>query len=137
MEHLSPFRILYFKDKTILWNELLKNDLVIIKLALLSDYNKIPPRLLKVLSNPPFEQFISRIGVLNIEEIRYKNWRFFSILPPLSEELKKTYNIEKFAIYGIRKHYNPETRLFDPDTPDTIIIKPVSLEEAYRFVQSL
>jgi hypothetical protein len=137
VEYLRPFRILEFKYGTVLWNELLKKDLVILKLALLSDYNRIPHRLSKVLHDIPFTQFISRIGVLNIEEIRYKNWRFFSILPPLSEELKKTYNIEKFAIYGIKKHYNPETRLFDPDTPDTIIIKPVSLEEAYRFVQSL
>ncbi|AWR93775.1 hypothetical protein [Acidianus brierleyi] len=79
VEYLRPFRILEFKYGTVLWNELLKKDLVILKLALLSDYNRIPHRLSKVLHDIPFTQFISRIGVLNIEEIRYKNWRFFSI----------------------------------------------------------
>ncbi|BDC17431.1 hypothetical protein HS5_03210 [Acidianus sp. HS-5] len=137
VESLRPFRILDFRDKTVLWNELLKRDLIILKLILLSDYNRISPKLLKVLHNPPFTQFILRVGALNLEEIRYKNWRFFSILSPLSEELRKKYNVEKFGIYAIMKHYNPVSGLFDPDTPDKIIIKSVSVEEAYKFVQSL
>lgn len=106
-----------------LWDELQKKDLVVLKLiAVTRGYPS------KTLRYVPFTEFFRYVGKENVEEIEVKNWRFFSILPPKSEELKKRHNIEKFAVFYVVKDITP-----DP-LPQKYYLVPVNETQAYKFI---
>jgi hypothetical protein len=81
-------------DDNNVWEELQKRDLVIVKLIVLERFSK------KKLNFVPYENFICYIGFVNVELIKYRNWNFFAILPPVNDMLRKKFGLGgKFAMY--------------------------------------
>jgi len=75
------------------WEELQKRDLVVVKLIAIERFSK------KKLNFIPYEHLIWYVGYVNVELIKYKNWNFFAILPPVSDMLRKKFGLGKFAMY--------------------------------------
>jgi hypothetical protein len=109
-----------------LWDELQKKDLVVLKLIAVA--MGWPPKTLRYI---PFTEFFWYVGKENVEEIRVKNWRLFSVLPPKSEELKKKHNVKKFAVFYVVKDITP-----DP-LPEKYYLVPVDEAKAYKFIRNL
>jgi hypothetical protein len=108
-----------------LWDELQKKDLVVLKLIAVT--KGWPPKTLRYV---PFTEFFWYVGG-SVEEIRVKNWRLFSVLPPKSEELKKKHNVKKFAVFYVVKDPTP-----DP-LPNEYYLVPVDEAIAYKFISNL
>jgi hypothetical protein len=76
------------------WEELQKRDLVVVKLIAIERFSK------KKLNFIPYEGLIWYVGYVNVELIKYKNWNFFVILPPVNDMLRKKFGLGgKFVMY--------------------------------------
>jgi len=75
------------------WEELQKRDLVVVKLIAIERFSK------KKLNFIPYGHLTSYVGYVNVELIKYKNWNFFAILPPVNNMLRKKFGLGKFAMY--------------------------------------
>jgi hypothetical protein len=75
------------------WEELQKRDLVVVKLITVEKYSK------KKLNYIPYGHMLCYVGYMNVELIKYKDWNFFAVLPPVNDMLRKRFGLGKFAMY--------------------------------------
>jgi len=75
------------------WEELQKRNLVIVKLMAIERFSK------KKLDFIPYGHLLCYVGYVNVELMKYKNWNFFAILSPVSDMLRKKFDLGKFAMY--------------------------------------
>ncbi|WP_016730899.1 hypothetical protein [Saccharolobus islandicus] len=85
------YKIIEVRDNV--WEELQKRDLVIVKLIAIERFSK------RRLNFIPYESFLYYVGLVNVELIKYNNWNFFAILPPVNNILKEKFKLGKFAMY--------------------------------------
>jgi hypothetical protein len=75
------------------WEELQKRDLVVVKLITIEKYSG------KKLNYIPYAGMLCYVGYVNVELIKYKDWNFFAVLPPVNDMLRKRFGVGKFAVY--------------------------------------
>jgi hypothetical protein len=114
------YKVTEVNDKNV-WEELQKRDFVVLKLMTMHGNKK--------LKNIPYNIFFSFVGRVNVEIIKYYNWYFFSVLPPVSQILKTKNKEHKFAFFV-------EEEIYADVSPNRYYFIPVEEKDAYNFVRS-